>query len=393
MRTNFSRFVLAWAAASASAPALTATLETDALPPLSVKIGGYLQSDARFFDDDDIEQTDTFMIRRARANFDGSFGDEVKFRIGAEFGNGADGELFDAYVDWAGLPLGSLRVGKFKPPVGLELLQSNPRLWFTERSLVDNLVPSRDVGIVWQTSGRLEAAFGVFNQATDRRRENDDVDDRKTFDARRFGQPYESGPLAGLGIGVGGSYGEADEAPAASTAQSTGRNTVFRYAPTALRDGTEARISPQFYWFLGPVGVLGEYVRSELELTDGASREEIANEAWQVAWSWVITGEQNSWKGIKPASRYQVGGPGWGAFEVVARVSGIEFDDALFPVFADPERSVSEARSYEAGVNWYPNSALKVALNFARTEFDGGAAGGADREDEDLLIARLQLAF
>ncbi|HEX7036458.1 MAG TPA: porin [Pseudomonadales bacterium] len=393
MRTNFTGFVLAWAAASASAPALTATFETDALPPLSMEIGGYLQSDARFFDDSDVEQTDTFLIRRARANFDGSFGEDVTFRIGAEFGNGADGELYDAYVDWAAFPVGSLRVGKFKPPIGLELLQSNQRLWFTERSLVDNLVPSRDVGIVWQTSGRLEAAFGVFNQATDRLRESDDVDDRKTFVARLFGQPFGSGPLAGLGIGVAGSYGKADQAAAESTAQTTGRNTVFRYAPTALRDGTESRISPQFYWFLGPVGILGEYVVSELELTDGTTREEIANEAWQVAWSWVITGEENSWKGVKPDSTYRVGGSGWGAFELVARVSSIEFDDDLFPLFADPGSSVSEARAYEAGLNWYPNSALKVALNVARTEFDGGAGGGADREDEDLLLARLQIAF
>ena len=113
---------------------------------------------------------------------------------------------------------------------------------------------------------------------------------------------------------------------------------------------------------------------SDLELTDGSTSREISNEAWQVAWSWVVTGEENGWRGVKPARPYRVGGGGSGAWELVARVSQLDHDDDLFPTFADPAASVTKARAYEAGINWYVNAALKVMLNLTHTEFDGGAA-------------------
>ena len=217
----------------------------DDLAPLSLEPTGYLQSDGRFFDDSDVEHTDTFLLRRTRLNVDGNWGEELSFRLAAEFGNGSDGELYDAYVDWAPFGAGTLRVGKFKPPLGLERLQSSTRLLFLERSLVDNLVPSRDIGIVYQTSGRLEAAIGLFNQATDRGHEDDDADDNKVVVARVFGRPFQNGVFDGLGVGVSGSYGESEQADALSTSTTSGLNTIFRYAPTTLRDGTEARVSPR----------------------------------------------------------------------------------------------------------------------------------------------------
>jgi phosphate-selective porin OprO/OprP len=32
-------------------------------------------------------------------------------------------------------------------------------------------------------------------------------------------------------------------------------------------------------------------------------------------------------------------------------------------------------------------------MNYGQTSFDGGAAGGADREDEKALLTRFQVAF
>jgi hypothetical protein len=156
---------------------------------VTVEPGGYIQIDGRAFQDPPPDRLDTFAVRRARLDIDGNWGDELTFRLGAEFGDEADGEIYDAYVDWHAVPVGSVRVGKFKPPIGLERLQRNPRLLLLERSLVDNLIPNRDVGVAWQASGRLEAALGVFNQAADRRRDNEDVDNRKVFVARLFGSP------------------------------------------------------------------------------------------------------------------------------------------------------------------------------------------------------------
>ncbi len=108
----------------------------------------------------------------------------------------------------------------------------------------------------------------------------------------------------------------------------------------------------------------------------------------------MLTGEDASYRGVaKPANAYQVGGPGWGAFEIAARYGVLEIDEDAFPVFANPNSAASEAASYALGVNWYLNSNVKVALNYTDTRFEGGAAGGTDRNDEKTVFTRLQLAF
>jgi len=44
-------------------------------------------------------------------------------------------------------------------------------------------------------------------------------------------------------------------------------------------------------------------------------------------------------------------------------------------------------------VNWYLTANAKLALNYSHTAFDGGAAGGSDRNDEKALFTRAQIAF
>ena len=59
----------------------------------------------------------------------------------------------------------------------------------------------------------------------------------------------------------------------------------------------------------------------------------------------------------------------------------------------DPAISASKASAYGLGLNWYLNENLKWVLNYERTRFDGGAAGGADREDEEAFLTRVALGF
>ena len=55
--------------------------------------------------------------------------------------------------------------------------------------------------------------------------------------------------------------------------------------------------------------------------------------------------------------------------------------------------SASKAYGYTLGVNWYLNRWLKFMVNWEQTYFDGGAAGGADRDTEDTIYTRLQLQY
>ena len=107
----------------------------------------------------------------------------------------------------------------------------------------------------------------------------------------------------------------------------------------------------------------------------------------------MLTGEDASYRGVvKPSAPFSPGG-GWGAFELVGRYGELEIDDGAFPLFADPAVSARRAKAWTLGVNWYLTSNLKLVVNYLDTQFEGGAATGADREDEKAVFSRLQVAF
>ena len=121
-----------------------------------LRLRGYAQADGRFYLHDEAKNgTDTFLMRRVRPVFEGTFYHDFDFRLMPDFGNGAASStlLQDAYLEWHSLPWLKVRVGKYKPPVGLEQQQSDADLLFMERGLPSDLVSQRNVGI--QVSGDL----------------------------------------------------------------------------------------------------------------------------------------------------------------------------------------------------------------------------------------------
>jgi phosphate-selective porin OprO/OprP len=108
----------------------------------------------------------------------------------------------------------------------------------------------------------------------------------------------------------------------------------------------------------------------------------------------VLTGEDASYKGVaRPDHPFTTGAPGWGALELVARYGQLRIDDAAFPWFADPARSAAQASSWSLGLNWYLTSHFKLVANYTQTAFEGGAADGRDREDEQAFFTRAQFSF
>lgn len=118
-------------------------------------------------------------------------------------------------------------------------------------------------------------------------------------------------------------------------------------------------------------------------------------DAWQLTASYVLTGEDAGYRGVaKPAKPFATGeASAWGAFEMVLRASELDVDDAAFAGFADAATQASNAFTWGAGVNWYPTANARLSLNYLLTEFEGGAAAGADRADEKAVLARLQVAY
>ena len=374
-----------------------------------LKLRGYAQGDGRFYGGDEAKAVpNTFFLRRARPIVEATVGRYVGFRIMPDFAQGQT-VLFDAYGDVSLTPAFVVRLGKFKPPVGLERLQSATDIAFAERGLPTNLVPNRDIGVQLGgdiRTGVLTYAVGVFNGVTDLGNGDGDLNDSKDLDARAFLQPITTGSLKGLGIGIAGTTGTEQGGLSGTTLssglpayRSAGQQTVFRYRTDAavplnsvLANGRRSRLVPQGYFYSGPFGVQGEYALSRQEVRLGPSAAELTHKAWQASGSFFLTGEKAGFRSPTPKKVFDPTQKGFGALEVVARYGELDVDDDAFPIFASPTSSITKERSAGVGLNWYLNKQIKVAVNYEHTTFDGGAADG-DRKAEDFLVTRFQHSF
>jgi phosphate-selective porin OprO/OprP len=364
-----------------------------------------VQGDGRFFFDDEAPAfNETFVLRRLRPTLEGSLGKLVGFRLTPEFA-GSSATIVDAYVDLRFHPAATLRVGKQKGPVGLERLQSGGSLMQIERAFPTELVPNRDIGVSLQgevLSSRLTYALGVFNGVADGRDARaTDVDDRKELEGRIFIEPFRSDPgfFQNLGLGISGSTGEKEGTSVGTEGvlpqyRTPGQNTFFQYVANVAANGAHDRWSVQGYFYRYGLGLLGEYVESKQAVALGAAEAELTHSAWQLTASYLLTGEDASYRGLaRPNRPFKTGEVSWGAFELTARVEELDIDEDAFPVFASPTAAASKAFAYGVGVNWYLNANTRLVANYTLTEFEGGAAGGLDREDEKAFFMRLQLTF
>lgn len=372
-----------------------------------LRLRGLVHSDARFYlDDADARSVDSFLLRRVRPTVEATMYRLFDFKLMPDFGGGTTA-LQDAYMDARLHPKFKVRAGKFKAPVGFERLASASEMTFIERALPTTLVPNRDVGVMVHGDfygGNLAYAAGVFNGVVDGGSADADVQDGKDGAGRIFVQPFRNrrdSRLQGLGFGVSGSYGIQRGASAASsglpTLRTGGQAAYFAYrgddavvGPT-LADGSHARFSAHGHYYYGSFGLLAEHVVSNQEVRRGSNRATLGNTSWQVAGSWVLTGETPSYRGVQPRAAFDYKAGTWGAVELTARYNSLNIDDDTFPFYANPATAMAGADAWLAGLNWYLNGGVKLQTNFERTTFD--AAGAVQRKPENALITRLQVLF
>lgn len=372
-----------------------------------LKLRGYIQMDGRFFESKaDRPGSTTLLIRRARPLLEGTLFNLFDFRLLADFAANAP-LLWDAYLEYRPSKAVRVRVGKFRPPVGLERNQSGINTLFVERALPTDLVPNRDVGVMVHGDlydGTLSYALGAFNGTADGASADTNLDDSFDLAARLFAHPFRATKLkqlSGLGLGIAASRGQqfgsastTGEAPLRTMGQQT--FFIFRTGTgageTVIAHGEHVRLSPQGYLYLGPVGAMAEYVSSTQEVNLGARHARLRFESWQASASYVLFGGKASYDGVKPTDPLGAEAGGWGAVELGARYASLHVDPDAFPIYADPTRSARNARGWGAVANWYLNSNVRVATSFDHTSFDGGAVDG-DRIPEDVVMSRFQVSW
>ena len=434
-----------------------------------LRFRGQIQTDARFYPGRDgyssgnntaglsaspnspaVRAQDTTLLKQFRPILQGTVAGKYDFLFTPDFGGGKV-VVQDAYVDARFTPWAQVKVGKQKTPFGLERLQGDADGKFIERGLPNNLVPNRDIGVQLHglvADNTVDYALGVFNGVIDGNSSDSftssDTDNNidKELVARVFVTPFKNDPglLQNFGVGIAATYSDFDGSPRgvnSTTAQSAtesnlpsfrtnlGQLSFFKYrtasagnANGAYADGERLRWSPQFYYYTGPFGLFGEYVRVDQDVSivpsvAGSTKrsDRLKNDAWQIVASWVLTGEDAGFTNPIPKQPFNLtNGTGIGAWELVARYGEINIDNKAFSPFgggsaanqqarsyADSKVSAKQASAWAAGINWYLNRNLKLALDYEETRFDGGWVNAAnfveDRPTEKVVSSRLQIAF
>jgi phosphate-selective porin OprO/OprP len=386
-------------------------------------IGGYAQFDGRFYTSQDSTTaannpgaTSTFLIRRARPYFEGTVDEWLDYRIQLDFGqaapNASTGTLQDAYGDIHYWDFLRLRFGKFKEPVGLERLMDDRYLEFVERGYPTQLVADRDIGLqVWGQPFRriLEYQLGVFNGVADNVSNANgatnefDTNNAKDFAGRVYLRPFAATVnqyLNGLGFGIGGSYGSERGSTVIDTYKSEFQTTVFKYNSGTRAAGDRYRWAPQAAWYAGPFSVLGEFTGNTqyLEGPFGPKKslvgKPIANQAWQAYATYLLTGEDATANGVIPRHPFDPRTNQWGAFEVGAKIEQLLIDrDAFSLGLANPNYNVREEFTWALGVNWYANRNFKLMVDYALTNFSGGAPKGGDRHPEGGFLSEMEFLY
>ena len=365
-----------------------------------LQVHGYIQGDNRWFlANTHDEPVDAFLFRKIRPLFEGTLLNNVDFRFMPDFGQN-NPQIQEAYLELKTLPFAKLRVGKFKEPIGLEVLRQDRDLTFVERSMASDLLPLRYAGV--QISGSVltnsityeggyfngsnDGSNGVFTQWA---RGNEAA-------ARAFFHPFATtgiDAISHFGLGVGGSAGS--QSGAIAGLKTIGQATWFKYSSTAVADGQHNRLAPQAYYYAGPFGFMGEYVISSQEILNKGVRARIRNEAWHAQGSVLLTGEKNAYTGLRARNAFEPGRgfDHFGALELAFRYSQVRIDGGVFPHFASIATAGRFAAETGIGFNWYLTRYVKLQTEYEHTGFRMAPGNTTPLHSENLFLSQIQLAF
>ena len=170
--------------------------------------------------------------------------------------------------------------------------------------------------------------------------------------------------------------------------------TFFSYAPGVVADGPRTRYSPQVFYYNRAFGGWGEYVHTETAVTKGAVvGQDVGVDAWQVAVSYVLTGEAatDARTGVRPREDFDFGQGHFGAFQIAARYHTLRVAENAFALGLASANASRKAAAWTVGINWLLTGNFGYAFNFERTVFDGDPNGV--RKAENAAVFRTQVSF
>ncbi|MCX7089603.1 MAG: porin [Methylococcales bacterium] len=371
-------------------------------------------------------------IRRARLGVEGTFFKNFDYKFEYDFtrGNGTVGAgVTDAYIRWVLNKPFSIKAGSFKEPFGLEEATSNRYISFIERNMISNAFVDNPntykVGIGtnyaqerWQVAtsfqtepvGANGASASSINTNGGSNRNNGSGDTGWEVNGRVSGMPWMESKTKFLHVGASGSYVDVNNNYQAGGAfnnggfsftsnlganvdrtnlLNTGQLTVGPLGAKGSREVNHwTRFGGEAALVYGPFSVQAEYIQSDIYGTgyDGNSLY-----GYYGYGSYFLTGESRAyksstgaWNRLKPSRNFDMKG-GWGAWEVVAGYDYLNMNDGVI--------KGGRADVAKFGINWYPNSHVRINNNFIHVLDVSTTQRGFNNANLDMFETRIQLDF
>lgn len=382
---------------------------------VEIRLGGRIQLDWNFYwPDDELEAAfgdpeDRIFFRRARLGIRGTLYDFIQFKAEYDFADEpADGVNFaDVYIQFIKIPyVGAITLGQFKVPFGLEELTSSRFITFQERSLTDAFVLAREIGAMFNNElfdGRMTWALAVT-------RPEDDFGD--TILEGSFGGDYNV-TLRLTGLPWMATDNQLAHVGFAYSFRNPPNNELrYRARPEARIDGLRLvdtgtlsvrqvhQLGFEGAVVYGPFSAQSEFMLAlpQNVMTDTPNLDDPTFWVWYLYASYFLTGEHRAYEGgtfgrVKPKRNLNLKTGGFGAFEVAARFSWIDLDDA----FDFDQETGGKQWDFTFGVNWYPNPNTRVIANYVYANvnrtIEGDEVFDLDNANASIFQMRFQVDF
>jgi phosphate-selective porin OprO/OprP len=336
----------------------------------------------------------TFLIRRARLGMEGRVERYFGYKVEGDFADTAGTLLRDLYVRIQRVDAFQLTFGQFRVPISQEEMRFDAVQDFTERSMVNALVPSRSPGLMASgvlKRGAVEYQVGAFNG-------------KGLLAANNTGTPESALRLRlspfknkkdspARGFSFGGAFTEGrNDAGVSIRGQTESRSYSF-FLPETV-NGKQTRANGELTWMLGPAAVRAEYVQTHQQRTHlgagGTNLPGVVGKGYMAQLTYLLTGETKP-EAAAVAPRRALfhegsGDRGFGAWELKARYANLQI--------ADGTSRSNRADTLFFGVNWYMNRFVSHLVDFGFERFKDPMRSPRPGDGNFfVLLTRLQVTF
>ncbi|MGA9980260.1 MAG: porin [Candidatus Sulfotelmatobacter sp.] len=382
---------------------------------------GYVNTDYRAYKGDGAP-ADTFLLRRARFGFQGSYGSHFDFALLTDAATTSGSAVRDVYLNVRIRPELQFQAGQFKVPFAQETGVGATSLDFVERGFQAMLYPSaasayRSPGVALHgdiSGGILQYWVGAFNgkgyALANTTNEPEIIGRLRLY-------PWRKSKSAWLKqLAFGGSIDHARARGLSGDQSFSGAlpDGAYNFFPQFAINGPIERYNGEFTYIKSRFALRGEYDQLN-QFRQNVGSEQVGGlgflslpgitaKAWDLSTTYLLTGEKRPENGTPRVKRPMFGpdtpggqGRGLGAWELAFRFTGIQAKEpgeafnyytlGYVPTFDD------HTFEYTVGLNWYPNYWIKYMVNVGIDQLKDPSLTGAEPQNYYVVLQRLQFRF